>query len=59
MKEWVLELLACPDCHNSPLNIHPSKHEGDQIVEATLSCVKCNSSYRVREGIPMRRPEAR
>jgi uncharacterized protein YbaR (Trm112 family) len=44
IEPWVLEILACPDCH-APLRAEESTAE--------LVCTRCLLAYPVRDGIPV------
>ncbi len=52
MKEKLLELLACPNCGGDILLAYASKYEAQQIIEAVLSCRKCEREYKVVRGVP-------
>ena len=52
MREKLLELLACPNCGGDILLAYASKYEEKQIIEAVLSCRKCEREYRVVRGVP-------
>ncbi len=50
MKNYLLEILECPDCHGT-LEWNITDNAGDRILEAAASCEACPASYSVREGI--------
>ena len=52
MREKLLELLACPNCGGDILLAYASKYEEKQIIEAVLSCKKCEREYKVIRGVP-------
>ena len=52
MREKLLELLACPNCGGDILLAYASKYEEKQIIEAVLSCRKCEREYKVVRGVP-------
>ena len=52
MKEKLLDLLACPSCGGDILLAYASKYEEKEIIEAVLSCKKCEREYKVLRGIP-------
>ncbi len=52
MREKLLELLACPHCGGDILLAYASKYEEKQIIEAILSCKKCEREYKVIRGVP-------
>ncbi|WP_326551574.1 Trm112 family protein [Micromonospora sp. NBC_01813] len=41
----LLEILACPDTHHTPLSY--------DAAEATLTCPECTRIFEVRDGIPV------
>jgi SAM-dependent methyltransferase len=51
MRDELLAHLACPACGGRfALDVHD--RDGDEIIEASLSCVACGRSYAVRRGVP-------
>jgi SAM-dependent methyltransferase len=52
MKEKLLELLACPSCGGDILLAYASKYEDKEIIEAVLTCKKCDREYKVVRGVP-------
>jgi len=52
MKEKLLDFLACPKCGGDILMSYASKYEGNEIMEALLSCKKCLREYKVKRGVP-------
>ncbi len=52
MKEKLLDLLACPSCGGDILLAYASKYLDKEIIEAVLSCKKCEREYKVERGIP-------
>jgi SAM-dependent methyltransferase len=52
MKEKLLQHLACPTCGGDILLANVSKYDNNEIVEADLSCKKCERGYKVIRGIP-------
>ncbi len=52
MKEKLLELLACPTCGGDILLAYASKYEDREIIEAVLTCKKCEREYKVVRGVP-------
>jgi SAM-dependent methyltransferase len=52
VREKLLELLACPNCGGDILLAYASKYEDKQIIEAVLSCKKCEREYKVVRGVP-------
>jgi SAM-dependent methyltransferase len=52
MKEKLLDLLACPTCGGDILLAYASKYEEKEIIEAVLTCKKCEREYKVARGVP-------
>ena len=52
MKEKLLNLLACPSCGGDILLAYASKYEDKEIIEAVLTCQKCDREYKVIRGVP-------
>jgi SAM-dependent methyltransferase len=52
MKERLLDLLACPTCGGDILLAYASTYEGNEIIEAVLTCQKCTREYKVVRGVP-------
>jgi SAM-dependent methyltransferase len=52
MKEKLLELLACPACGGDILLAYASKYQDKEIIEAVLTCKKCEREYKVVRGVP-------
>ena len=53
MNIWVLDLLACPHCTGGvTLDINPTQHNEDEIIEGTLKCTSCSKEYPITNGIP-------
>jgi uncharacterized protein len=41
----LLEILACPDTHHTPLELDEDKQE--------LTCATCGRAFPIRDGIPV------
>jgi uncharacterized protein YbaR (Trm112 family) len=41
----LLEILACPDTHHTPLDYDPTAE--------TLTCTQCRRVFEIRDGIPV------
>jgi SAM-dependent methyltransferase len=52
MKEKLLDLLACPSCGGDILLAYASKYVDREIIEAVLTCRKCDREYAVTRGVP-------
>ncbi|RLF27613.1 MAG: Trm112 family protein [Thermoplasmata archaeon] len=51
MKRELLDIICCPTCKED-LKLVIKKEENNEIIEGTLICKKCNSSYTIEDGIP-------
>ncbi len=51
MKKSLMEILCCPVCKGD-LQLTVKKEEGDEIIEGSLYCAKCNETYPIEDGIP-------
>jgi uncharacterized protein YbaR (Trm112 family) len=51
MHQDLMEILACPICKGD-LELVIGKQDGEEIVEGTIKCKKCNIDYPVEDGIP-------
>ena len=51
MKEDLMEILACPVCKGE-LKLDINKEKGDEIIEGTIRCKKCEVDYPIEDGIP-------
>jgi uncharacterized protein YbaR (Trm112 family)/SAM-dependent methyltransferase len=51
MKLSALSILACPSC-KSTLTLSSDCVEGGEIMEGTLSCTGCGTTFPIRDGIP-------
>jgi uncharacterized protein YbaR (Trm112 family) len=51
MKKSLMEILCCPVCKGD-LQLTIRKEEGDEIVDGSLYCAKCNETYPIEDGIP-------
>jgi ubiquinone/menaquinone biosynthesis C-methylase UbiE len=57
MKEWVLDILACPVCKEYPLGLDQLGIGSDirkncEIERGRLTCKSCRREYPIDEGIP-------
>jgi SAM-dependent methyltransferase len=51
VKPKLLQFVVCPRCHTS-LSAEIHHRDGDEIMEAMLSCAKCQRTFPVSRGIP-------
>lgn len=53
MKSDTIEILSCPVCQKSPLQMKVFSHRNEEIIKAELLCSHCGGNYPVRDGIPV------
>lgn len=51
MKQFLLEVLACPACHGSLILDASSERDGE-LWAGSLECEGCRRTYPIRDGIP-------
>jgi uncharacterized protein YbaR (Trm112 family) len=51
MRKDMMEILVCPVCKGD-LTLTVTKEDGDEVVEGSLFCAKCNETYPIQETIP-------
>ena len=51
MKKSLMDILACPTC-KSPLALSITEEKGDDVVNGTLHCARCNVDYPIEDSIP-------
>ena len=51
MKRELMEILACPLCRGQ-LELEIVKEKGGEILAGHLTCVTCQQSYPISDGIP-------
>ena len=56
MKKQLMEILACPICKHSPLDLHIFEDK-EEIVEGLITCSACNRWYPIIEEIPHMLPD--
>ncbi|MEM2943583.1 MAG: methytransferase partner Trm112 [Methanomassiliicoccales archaeon] len=52
MRRRVLDVLACPICKHSPLELTVHKEDEKEILEGYLRCPRCQINYPIEDGIP-------
>jgi ubiquinone/menaquinone biosynthesis C-methylase UbiE/uncharacterized protein YbaR (Trm112 family) len=52
MYESTLEWLICPSCYDSNLSLNTSHLKGEEVMDGTLVCQRCNATYPIKDGIP-------
>lgn len=48
-----VKFLRCPSCRSSELDIHCISRDGDNILEGSIICGKCQSSFAIKDSIPI------
>ncbi len=56
MKRKLMEILACPICKHSPLDLDVFD-EKEEVVEGLITCSACNRWYPVIDEIPHMLPD--
>ena len=51
MRKDMMDILACPVC-KGPLTLTVVKEDGDEVVDGSLHCVRCDETYPIQESIP-------
>ncbi|MDI6857935.1 MAG: methytransferase partner Trm112 [Dehalococcoidia bacterium] len=51
MRKDLMDILACPMCKGD-LTLTIEKEEGDDVIEGSLHCAKCDETYPINESIP-------
>ena len=51
MKKKLLEILACPLCKGD-LELETAEKSDGEILAGRLTCVTCQQSYPISDGIP-------
>lgn len=53
MRMWLLEYLVCPHCdEDQNLSLSINWRMDDEIIDGTLCCPHCGSTWPVRDGVP-------
>jgi len=60
MKRELMDILACPVCKGSPLELEVVEERNGEIVTGTIRCTRCQIDYPIEGSIPnMLPPEDR
>ena len=51
MRKDMMDILACPVC-KGPLALAIAKEDGDEVVEGSLHCPRCDETYPIQDTIP-------
>ncbi len=59
MKEWLHQILRCPEClpDEASLTMTVQERHNDDIIEARLTCPECRQTYPIRNGVAILLPE--
>lgn len=57
MRKSALDILACPIDKHYPLELTEFATEGDNIIEGTLFCTRCDRFYPIVQEIPVMLPD--
>ena len=52
MKNKLLQVLGCPECHGALEFIAKEFMEGDEIITGLLGCHECGNRWPIKSGIP-------
>jgi uncharacterized protein YbaR (Trm112 family) len=51
LKKDLMDILACPVC-KSELELKVETEEGDEVIQGSLICHKCDEIYPIDDAIP-------
>ena len=51
MKKELMDILACPECKGE-LELRVETEEGDEVIEGSLLCHRCDETYPIEDTIP-------
>ncbi len=51
MRPDLMDILCCPMCRGD-LKLDSRKKKDNEILEGTLTCTKCSTTYPIEDGIP-------
>lgn len=57
MNKKMMDILACPTCKYSPLEIFECKSKEDVVEEGALFCSECSKFFPIIEEIPIMLPD--
>jgi len=52
MKLRMMEILACPACRASPLELEVAKEKAGEVDEGVMTCPGCGARYEISDGVP-------
>ena len=56
MRKDLMDILACPVC-KGPLELAVDQEEGQEVINGSLFCKKCDERYPLRTGSPISCPQ--
>ena len=57
MKDYLVKVLSCPVCLDSPLQLKISGQKNREVIDGILLCLSCGRKYPIEEKIPRMIPE--
>jgi len=57
MRPQLVDILACPVCLGSPLQLRISSQQDGEVIDGMLSCPSCGREYTIKDKIPRIIPE--
>jgi uncharacterized protein len=51
VKKDLMDILACPMCKGN-LELTIDKEDGDEVIEGSLYCARCDERYPISDSIP-------
>ncbi len=51
MRKDLMDILACPVC-KGPLELTVDREEGEEVINGSLLCRKCDERYPIEDRIP-------
>ena len=52
MKKNLLNIICCPDCHDT-FRLQNAITKDNEVISGALFCQKCNSQYPILDGLPV------
>ncbi len=52
MKRELMDILACPMCKWSPLELEVLEERDGEIISGTIRCTSCGIEYPIEDSIP-------
>jgi uncharacterized protein len=51
VKKDLMDILACPMCKGT-LELSVDKEDGDEVIDGSLHCARCDERYPITDSIP-------